>query len=74
MKVQIKKVGDADGFILPKELMLRLDLRRGQELHVVELAGGGFQLLPYDPDFERTLEIAGGVIDEYRDTLITLAK
>ena len=37
-------------------------------------SGGGFQLLPHDPDFERTQEIAGAVMDEYRDTLATLAK
>jgi hypothetical protein len=41
---------------------------------VVELAGGGFQALPYDPDFERTMEIVDDVIDEYRDTLSQLAK
>jgi len=74
MKIEIKKIGNSDGLILPKELMQRLDLKRGQELHVTELAGGGLQLLPYDPDFERTMEIAEEVIDEYRDTLATLAK
>jgi putative addiction module antidote len=74
MKIQIKKLGNSDGLILPKELMQRLDLKRGQELHVTELAGGGLQLLPYDPDFERTMELAEEVMDEYRDTLAALAK
>ena len=46
MKIAIKKIGNSDGLILPRELMQRLDLRRGQELHVIELAGGGLQLLP----------------------------
>jgi hypothetical protein len=54
--------------------MQRLDLKRGQELHIVELASGGFQALPYDPDFERTMEIADKLMDEYRDTLAALAK
>lgn len=74
MKIEIKKIGNSDGFILPRELMQRLDLKRGQVLHVTELAGGGLQLLPYDPDFEKTIEIADGVMDEYRDTLAVLAK
>lgn len=74
MKIEIKKIGNSDGFILPRELMQRLDLKRGQELHITELAGGGFQALPYDPDFERTMEIAEDIMDEYRDTLATLAK
>lgn len=74
MKVEIKRIGNSDGLILPKELMQRLDLKRGQELHITELAGGGLQLLPYDPDFEETMKLADEVIDEYRDTLAALAK
>jgi putative addiction module antidote len=74
MKVEIKKIGNSDGVILPKELMQRLDLKRGQQLHITELAGGGFQALPYDPDFEKTMDIAEEVMDEYRDTLAALAK
>jgi putative addiction module antidote len=74
MKIQIKKIGNSDGLILPKELMQRLDLKRGQQLHIIELAGGGFQALPYDPDFEATMDVADEIIDEYRDTLAALAK
>jgi putative addiction module antidote len=74
VKIEIKKIGNSDGLILPRELMQRLDLKRGQQLHIVELAGGGFQVLPYDPDFEKTIEIADEIMDEYRDTLTTLAK
>jgi putative addiction module antidote len=74
MKIEIKKIGNSDGLILPRELMQRLDLKRGQQLHVTELAGGGFQALPYDPDFEATMDIAEEIMDEYRDTLAALAK
>jgi antitoxin MazE len=74
MKIEIRKVGNSDGVILPRELMQRLDLKRGQQLHITELAGGGFQALPYDPDFENTMDIADEIMDEYRDTLAALAK
>ena len=74
MKLEVKKIGNSDGLILPRELMQRLDLKRGQQLHVTELAGGGFQLLPYDPDFEKTMKIVDDIIDEYKDTLTALAK
>jgi len=50
---QIRKIGNSDGFILPRELMLRLDLKRGQFLHLIEIPGGGFQLIPYDPDLKK---------------------
>ena len=74
MKIEIRKIGNSDGLLLPKELMQRLDLKRGQELYVTELAGGGLQLSPYDPDFEETMKIADRTMDQYRDTLATLAK
>jgi putative addiction module antidote len=74
MRIEIKKIGNSDGLILPRELMQRLDLKRGQWLHVVELAGGGFQAIPYDPDFEETMKIADEIMDEYKDTLAALAK
>ncbi len=74
MKIEIKKIGNSDGLILPKELMQRLDLKRGQQLHIVALAGGGFQVLPYDPDFAKTMDVADEIMDEYRDTLAALSK
>jgi putative addiction module antidote len=74
MRIEIKKIGNSDGLILPRELMQRLDLKRGQWLHVVELPGGGFQAIPYDPDFEETMKIADEIMDEYKDTLAALAK
>ncbi len=74
MKIEIKKIGNSTGVILPKELLARLGLKQGQQLNITELAGGGFQALPYDPDFEKTMEIVDEIIDEYRDALATLAK
>jgi hypothetical protein len=52
----------------------RANLCEGQELSITELAGGGFQAMPYDPDFEKTLELADQTMDKYRDTLAALAK
>ena len=74
MRLEIKKIGNSDGVILPREMMQRLDLKRGQQLHVVELAGGGFQAVPYDPAFQKAMEIADQLMDQYRDTLVGLAK
>ena len=51
--------------MLPRELMQRLDLKGGRKLHITELAGG-FQAMPYDPDFEKTMEIADQIMDKYR--------
>lgn len=74
MKIEIKKIGNSTGLILPKELLARLRLGQGDWVYVTEMADGGFQVLPYDPDFEAAMTLADEIMDEYRDTLAALAK
>ncbi len=74
MKLEVKKIGNSTGLILPKELLLKLGLKPGDELHVVPDAAGGVRLTPYDPDFERSMALVDEIMDEYRDTLKELAK
>jgi len=54
--------------------MAKLDLKQGQWLHVTELPDGGVRLTPYDPDFEKAMEVVEDLMVEYRDTHKALAK
>jgi putative addiction module antidote len=72
--LQVRKIGNSIGIILPKDTAARLDLKEGDRLFVVDQPGGGFVLTPHDPDFERSMEIADEIMDKYRDTLAALAK
>ena len=72
--LQVRKIGNSIGFILPKDMAARLDLKEGDRLFLLEQPGGGFVLTPHDPDFERTMELADEIMDKYRDTLAALAK
>jgi putative addiction module antidote len=74
LRLKVKKIGNSDGLILPREFMQQLDLKRGQFLYVEPLPSGGFRAIPYDSDFEKTMDIAEEVIDEYKDTLAVLAR
>ena len=74
MKIEVKKIGNSTGLILPKELVARLNLEQGQWLHVQEVPEGGVRLTPYDPDFDDAMALVDEVMDEYRDTLKVLAK
>lgn len=74
MKIEVKKIGNSTGLILPKELVARLNLEQGQWLHVQEVPEGGVRLTPYDPDFDTAMSLVDEVMDEYRDTLRVLAK
>jgi putative addiction module antidote len=74
MKLEVKKIGNSTGLILPKELLGELDIKQGQWLYVTSLPDGGVRLTPYDPDFEKVMTIVDDLMVEYRDTLKALAK
>jgi putative addiction module antidote len=74
MKLEIKKIGNSTGVILPKELLVRLGLKQGQSVYITELPDGGVRMTPYDPNFDKAMSIMDDIMDEYRDTLKALAK
>ncbi len=66
-------VGNSSGIILPKEMLSRLKVEKGDTLHVFEVPGG-FQISPYDAEFATKIEAADLVTRRYRDALKKLAK
>jgi putative addiction module antidote len=72
--LQIKKIGNSTGLILPKELLARLKLKEGDKLHVVEHTERSILLSPYDPKHAKAMEIARRSFREYADTYKALAK
>jgi len=74
MKIEIKRIGNSTGLILPKALLAKLQLKQGDVLFVTEMAEGGIKLVPHDPTFERGMEIARKAMKTYRNALRELAK
>jgi len=72
--LQVKKIGNSLGLILPKELLARLKLKEGDRLHVIEQTERGLKLTPYDPKHAKAMKIARRVMEEYQDTFRALAK
>jgi putative addiction module antidote len=72
--LQIKKIGNSVGLILPKELLARLKLKEGDKLHVIEQTERGIKLSPYDPKHAKAMEIARRSFRKYADTYKALAK
>jgi len=73
MNVTIRKIGNSEGVILPKELLARHNLKAGDVLSVVE-EGDGFGLKPADETFERQMAAAREIMDKYKVALQKLAK
>jgi putative addiction module antidote len=72
--LQVKRIGNSTGLILPKELLARLKLAEGDKLHVVEQTERGLKLTPYDPKHAKAMEIARRSFRKYADTYRALAK
>jgi putative addiction module antidote len=72
--IQVRKIGNSVGLILPKELLTRLKLKEGDKLHLTEGPERGFKLSPYDPKHAEAMRVAREVMDEYQDTFRALAK
>jgi putative addiction module antidote len=73
MKLKITAVGNSAGVILPKELLARLRVAKGDTLYVTEVPDG-IKLMPHDPAFEKQMAVAERIMREDRNVLRKLAR
>ena len=71
--LKLTQIGKSVGVILPKELLARLKVEKGDTLFWTE-AANGVTLTPYDPDLASQLKLGREFMHEYRDTFHQLAK
>jgi putative addiction module antidote len=71
--LKVTTVGNSVGVILPKEILERLRVEKGDSLYVIETKQG-IELTAYNPDFAAQVEIAERVMREDRDALKKLAE
>jgi len=71
--LKLTQIGNSLGVILPKEVLARLKLQKGDAVFVTD-AANGVMLTPYDPDLDQQLEIGREFMREYRDTFHQLAR
>jgi putative addiction module antidote len=70
--LKLTTVGNSVGVVLPKEILDKLRVQKGDSLYVLETPRG-IELTPYDPEFARQMDLAEAVMREDRDTLRKLA-
>lgn len=71
--VKVVAIGNSTGVILPKEIVQRLRVEKGDTLYVLETPQG-IELTPYDREFAAQMEVAESVMREDRDVLKKLAE
>ncbi len=72
--LKLTRIGASTGVVIPKDMLARLNVKKGDILHAVETAEGGLHLTPFDPAFAAKMEKAEEIIRRYRNTLSVLAK
>jgi putative addiction module antidote len=73
LTLKITKVGNSAGLLLPKEALAKLRVEQGDTVYLTETPDG-FRITPYDPAFERQMELARKLMKKHRKVLRELAR
>lgn len=71
--LKLTQIGNSVGVILPKEMLARLKLEKGDMVFVTDVVDG-IMLSPYSTEFETQMAAARGVMKKRRAVLRELAK
>ncbi|MCB1425010.1 MAG: AbrB/MazE/SpoVT family DNA-binding domain-containing protein [Zhengella sp.] len=73
MTATIRKIGNSEGVIIPKEILERLNLKSGDSIDFVETENG-LIIRPANDKFARQMDAARRIMDQYKVALSELAK
>lgn len=73
IQLKVTTIGNSTGVILPKEVLARLKIKKGDKVYLTE-APDGYFLTPFDERFASQVEAAADFMGKYRDVLRELAK
>ncbi len=71
--LKLTAIGNSVGIVLPKEILAKLRVERGDSLYLTETPTG-VELTAYRPDFAEQMDLAEEIMRENRDVLKKLAK
>ena len=71
--LKLTQIGNSVGLILPKEVLARLKLEKGDSVYLTDTPGG-ITLTPHDPQFETQMKAAHQIMKTRRNVLRELAK
>lgn len=73
MQLEIKKIGDSYGVILPEEMISKLKVAEGDLIYLTE-AMDGYHISGLDPDCAETMEAFEDTYHQYQNAFKELAK
>ncbi len=73
VEVKVTQIGNSLGFVLPKEVLSKLNVTKGDQLFLLPDADG-YQLSALNPEVAHQIELAEAITKRYRNTLKKLAE
>lgn len=71
--IKIVNIGNSLGIILPKDILVKLRIKKGDTVYAIETPDG-VELTPYNEGFSHQIELAETIMRENRDVLKKLAE
>lgn len=71
-RVKVTTIGNSLGVTLPKEVLMKLHLKKGDEVYFTETPTG-YVLTPYDEEFVEQMKRAEKIMHDNKDVLKVLA-
>ena len=71
--LKLTAIGTSTGAVIPKEMLHRLKVEKGDVLYAIETPEG-YLLTPFDPAIDEQLEAGRQFMKQYRDAFKALAK
>ena len=71
--LKLTQIGNSVGVILPKEVISRLKLSKGETVFLTETPDG-YAITPYDPALEEEIAAGRAFMSDFKDTFHQLAK
>ena len=72
--LKIRKIGNASGVILPREVLKRMRVKVGDHLFPTEAPDGAYRIIPSGLEIKKQMNLAQGIMSRYRNTLRDLAE
>ncbi|KAB7536475.1 AbrB/MazE/SpoVT family DNA-binding domain-containing protein [Verminephrobacter eiseniae] len=71
--LKLTRIGNSVGVVLPKEVLARMKLGKGESVFLTETPDG-YALTPYDPALEEQIKAGREFMHDFRDSFHQLAQ
>ena len=71
--LKLTSIGTSTGLVVPKEMLNRMGVQKGDVLHAIETQDG-YLLTAYDPEVQQQIEMGLEIMKEYREVFRALAQ